>query len=286
MATIATAFVKQFSSNLLHLVQQKGSRLRSTVMVKSDVVGEETSMDQIGSQTATKKESRNSDTPISQPNLQRRWITLYDYEVAKLHDKQDQLKMLADPTSSYVMGQAWSLGRAMDTEIIVAASGSARTDKTGSTSTSLPAAQKIVVGGSGLTLAKLLSAKEILDGAEVDEDEDKFIIVSAKQMTNLLNTTEVKNADYNSVKALVEGKVGEFLGFKFKRSERLETDDSDSRLVLCYARSGIGLAVAQDITTDIGVRRDKSMAKQVYASLGIGASRLEEEKIVQIACSE
>jgi len=167
MATIATAFVKQFSSNLLHLVQQKGSRLRSTVMVKSDVVGEETSMDQIGSQTATKKESRNSDTPISQPNLQRRWITLYDYEVAKLHDKQDQLKMLADPTSPYVMGQAWSLGRAMDTEIINAASGTARTDKTGSTSTTLGAAQKIVVGGSGLTLAKLLSAKEILDGGKL-----------------------------------------------------------------------------------------------------------------------
>ena len=286
MAAITTAFVKQFSSNLFHNVQQKGSRLRNTVLLKTDVVGEETSMDQVGKQLAIKKMARNSDTPIRQPNLSRRWITLYDYEVAKLHDKQDQLKMLADPTSNYVQGQAFALGRAMDDEIIVAASGTARTDKTGSTSTTFPASQKVVVAASGLTLAKLFSTKEILDGNEVDEDEDKYMIVSAKQMTNLLNTTEVKNTDYNTVKALVEGKVNEFMGFKFKRSERLETDDSDSRLVLAYARTGIGLAIAQDIKTDIGVRRDKSMAKQVYASLGIGASRLEEEKVVQIACSE
>lgn len=286
MAAVSTAFVKQFGQNIMHLVQQKGSRLRPTVLIKTGVVGEETYMDQLGSGTATKKTTRNADTPISAPNHARRRITLFDYEIARLHDKQDQLKMLVDPTSAYVQNGAYALGRAMDDEIIVAASGTAYTGKAGGTSTTLPSAQKVAVGTTGLTLAKLLSAKEILDASDVDPDEERYCVVQAKQVTNLLNTTEVKNADYNSVKALVQGQIDTFLGFKFIRTERLETDASSSRLVLCYAKSGIGLAIAQDIQVDIGVRRDKSLAKQVYLSLGIGASRLEEEKVVQVACSE
>ncbi len=286
MASVDTAHVKQFTANIMHLVQQKGGRLRKTVMLRTGIIGEEFDQDQLGTQTARKKTARNADTPITQPNHQRRWATMFDYEVAKLHDKQDQLKMLVDPTSSYVVGGAWALGRSEDVEIITAANGDARTDKTGSTNTALPSAQKVVVASSGLTLAKLLSAKEILDAAEADEDEERFCIVTAKQITNLLNTTEVKSSDYNTVKALVQGQIDTFLGFKFKRTQLLTTDASDNRLVLCYNKSAIVLGIAQDITVDVGVRRDKSLAKQVYLSLGIGSVRLEEEKLVQIACDE
>ena len=286
MGNITTVFVKQFGSNIMHLVQQKGSRLRPTVEVESGVTGEETYMDQIGSQSAKKKTTRNTDTPITAPNLDRRRIVLFDYEVAKLHDKQDQLKMLADPTSKYVQGGAWALGRSMDDEIIAAASGTSYSGKAGGTSNTLGSGQKVAVGTTGLTLAKLLAAKEILDGNETDPDEERTCVVTSEQMTDLLNTTEIKSVDYNSVKALVEGNVSTFLGFNFKRTERLAVDGSDSRLVLCYQRSGIGLAIAQDIISDIGPRRDKSMAKQVYLSLGIGAARLEEEKVVEIACAE
>lgn len=285
MADISTAAVKQFSDTLFHLVQQKGSRLRSTVLVKTGVVGEETSMDQIGSGTATKKTTRNSDTPISQPNFQRRWITMYDYEIARLTDKQDLLKMLQNPTSEFMQTCQWALGRSMDDEIIDAASGTARTDKTGATNTSLPSAQKVAHSSTGLTIAKLLAAKEILDAADADEDEERTCALTAGQVTDLLNTTEIKSADYNTVKALAAGQIDTFLGFKFKRSQRLDTDGTN-RLVLCYQKSGIGLAIAQDITTDVGVRRDKSLATQVYACLGIGATRLEEEKVVEIACTE
>ena len=286
MAPITTAFVKQYGANIMHLVQQKGSRLRNTVMVETGVVGEETFMDQLGTQLAQKKTTRNADTPITAANHQRRMIVLFDWEVAKLHDKQDQLKMLADPTSRYVQGGGFALGRAQDQSIIDAATGTALTDKTGSTSTSLPSSQKVAVSGSGLTLAKLLAAQEILNANETDPDEDRFCVHTAGQLTDLLNTVEVKSSDYNSVKALVEGKVDQFLGFFFKRTQLLNTDSNGDRQVLCYQRSGIGLAVAQDITVDIGPRRDKSMAKQVYLSLGIGASRIEEEKVVEIACEE
>jgi len=286
LGNIDVAKVKQFGTNIMHLVQQKGSRLRNTVFNKSNVIGEETSEEQLGSQTAKKKTTRNSDTPITAAEFNRRWCTLFDYEVAKLHDKQDQLKMIVDPTSSYVQGGAWALTRAMDDEIIAAASGTARTGKAGAGSETLPAAQKVVVGTSGLTLAKLLAAKEILDANETDPDEERTCVVTSKQVTNLLNTTEIKSADYNSVKALSAGQINTFLGFNFVRTEKLLKDGSSNRLVICYQKSGIMLAIAQDLTVDVGPRRDKSMAKQVYLSLGIGSVRMEEEKIVEVACSE
>jgi len=46
------------------------------------------------------------------------------------------------------------------------------------------------------------------------------------------------------------------------------------------------LALAKDINTQITQRADKSYSTQVYASMGIGATRMEEAKVVQILCTE
>jgi len=286
MADITTAFVKQFGANVMHLVQQKGSRLRGTVMVEGGVVGEEAYFDQLGTDTAVKKAARNADTVLSDPNHQRRRVTMFDYVHAKLLDKQDKLKMLQDPTNPYAVSGMWALGRAMDDEIIAAATGNSYSGKAGATTETLPSTQKVVHGSTGMNVAKLLAAKEILDANDTDPDEERYCIVTAGQVADLLNATEVKSADYNTVKALAEGKIDSFAGFQFKRTQRLGTDTDSNRQVLCYQKSGIVLAIAQDIMSDIGPRRDKDNAIQVYVSLGIGAIRLEEEKVVEVACTE
>jgi hypothetical protein len=46
------------------------------------------------------------------------------------------------------------------------------------------------------------------------------------------------------------------------------------------------LAVAQDMQTRVEERADKSFANQVYLSMGIGVTRMQEEKIVEIDCIE
>jgi len=211
---------------------------------------------------------------------------MFDFEVAHLFDNQDQLKMLVDPTSRYVQAASFALGRSMDDSVLDNATGTAYSGKAGGTSETVPSGQQVAHASTGLTLAKLLSAKEILDGNEADPEEPRFCVLTAGQVTDLLNTTEVKNADYNSVRALVNGAVDTFLGFKFIRTQRCNTDSDGNRQVLCYNKSALVLAIAQDIKTDIGIRRDKSNAVQVYASLGIGSTRLEEEKLVEIACTE
>tara|TARA_R100001198_G_scaffold48518_1_gene27018 strand:- start:578 stop:1114 length:537 start_codon:yes stop_codon:yes gene_type:complete len=178
------------------------------------------------------------------------------------------------------------MGRAMDDAIISAATGTAYSGVAGGTSVSLPSGQKVAHASGGLTLAKLLSAKEILDAADVDPDEPRFLVCAAGQIADLLNVSQVTSADYNTVRALAAGQIDTYLGFKFIQSERLGTDSTPSRQCLAFTKSAIGLAVGADVTTKISERADKNYATQVFLSMTIGATRIEEEKMVEIAANE
>ena len=281
---ITTAFVEQYKSNVFHLAQQKGSRLRNAVKTEN-VTGKAHFFERIGSTAAEKRTSRHSDTPRMDTPHSRRKVTMDDYDWADLIDNEDKVRMLISPSSEYAMAGAWAMGRAMDDAVIAAASGTAYSGASGGTSVALASGQKIVHGSAGLTLAKLLEAKEILDSSDVDPDEPRFMIVTAKQLQNVLGVEQLTSADYSSVKALVQGEIDTFLGFNFIRTERLVTDGSN-RLALAFTQNAIGLALGQDINTKISERADKNYATQVFLSMSIGATRVEDEKVVEIACVE
>ena len=282
---ITTAFVNQFSSNIQMLSQQMGSLLRNAVDVET-VNGEKAFFDQVGSAAAVLRTTRHSDTPIVDTPHSRRMVTLSDYEYADLIDDQDKVRLLVDPTSTYARAAAAAMGRAMDDVIISAALGTSLTGKDGTTSTSLPAGNSIAVGGAGLTLAKLLEAKEILDSADVDPSIPRYIACSPKQITNLLDDPEVTSADYNTVRALVKGELDTYVGFKFVTTNRLGLDGSGDRRCFAWAMDGIKLAVGKEPTARIDERADKSYATQVYYCMSIGATRMEEDKVVEIICDE
>ena len=282
---ITTAFVQQYSNNVQMLSQQKGSLLRSAVDVET-VVGKNAFFDQVGSALAVKRTTRHADTPQMDTPHARRRVSLVDYEYADLIDNQDKIRTLIDPTSAYASAAAYALGRAQDDEIIAALSGTAYTGETGSTATALPGSQAITESGTaGLTIAKLRSAKEILDAASVDPSIARYIAVSPKQITDLLGTTEVTSSDFNSVKALANGEVNSFLGFNFIVSNRL-TSASSKRLCLVWAMDGCKMAIGQDLMTRIDERADKGYAHQVYVCQSIGATRMEESKVVTIQAHE
>jgi hypothetical protein len=282
---ITTAFVEQYKSNVFHLAQQKGSRLRDAVRTET-VTGKSHFFERIGSSAAEKRTSRHSDTPRMDTPHSRRKVSLEDYDWADLIDQEDKVRMLISPQSEYAMAGAWAMGRAMDDAIIAAATGTALGGVSGGDSIALPSAQKVAHGSAGLTLAKLLAAKEILDKNDTDPDEPRFMLVTAGQLADLLGITSVTSADFNSVKALVQGDVDTFLGFNFIRTERLGLDATPNRQVLGFCQSAIGLAVGADIQTKISERADKNYATQVFLSMSIGATRIEDEKMVEIACTE
>lgn len=303
---ITTAFVQQFSDNLILLAQQKGSRLRDAVMNKV-VNGDAAYFERLGAVAALVKTTRHMDTPQMDTPHSRRRVTLNDYVWADLIDKEDEVRLLIDPQSGYAMSGGYALGRAMDDAIIAAISGSSTSvtsSLSGTTSTvSLTGGlytDNIVssdfgTANSNLTVPKLVEARRILAHHNIDMDEELTIVLNASAQASLLGTTQVTSADFNTVKALVSGQVDSFMGFKFIQLERLQgvlsTSDSGSPtagsttgpiMALAFAKSGVGLALGRDIQVRISERDDKNYATQVHATMSIGATRVEEEKVVQI----
>lgn len=282
---ITTAMVEQYSSNVQILMQQKESRLRPLVRVEAGVIGKNAFFDQLNSTAAVKRTSRHADTPlVTTPHLRRR-VSLVDFDWADLVDNMDVKKVLTDPASLYAINARNAMNRAMDDEIITAFLATAYGGVDGSTSYSFDTSYNQIANAStGMTLAKLLSAKQILDGNEVD-DEDRFCVVGSKQLQDMLDITELTSADYATVKALAKGEIDTFLGFKFVRSERLSVASS-IRKCIAGQKNSILLAIGLDVVTDVGPRRDKNMATQVYLGMSIGATRMDEDGIVEIDCLE
>tara|TARA_B110000858_G_scaffold20134_1_gene20191 strand:- start:42 stop:896 length:855 start_codon:yes stop_codon:yes gene_type:complete len=279
---ITTAFVQQYSANIQMLSQQMGSLLRDKVRVES-VVGKNAFFDQVGKVTAQLKTSRHSDTPqIDTPHSRRR-VSLGDYEFADLIDQQDKVRLLIDPTSSYAQAAAMAMGRAMDDVIITAALGTAFTGETGTGTESVQTG--VVKGTTGLTVAKLISAKDLLDKADVDPSIPRHIMCGPEQLGNLLGDSEVTSSDFNTVKALVQGELDTYLGFKFTVTNRLPKTGND-RTCIAYAEDGLLLGIGKDISARIDERADKSYATQVYYCQSIGATRMESAKVVPIVAIE
>ena len=293
---IAENMVQQYGNNFRMLYQQKQSRLRAWCQIEADIIGKSKSVERMGAADAYDINSRHSDTKFVEVPHSRRWIDLQDKGWAELIDKLDKVRLLADPTQGYSMMAMNALNRATDDIILAAARGNARTNVGLSV---LPTTQKIAVGGTSMTLAKLLTTKEILDTNEVDDDASmaadgqsaneqtaRVMVVNAKMLTNLYGTTEIKSVDYNSVKALANGQIDTFLGFKFVRSERLFKDaTATTGYAVSWSRSCVALGIGSEMSASVDKRPDKNNAWQVFADMAIGAARLEDEGVVEVACA-
>jgi len=282
---VTEAFVQQFSANFYHLSQQMESRFQGAVRVEAGIVGESKKINRIGSTAAQKKTTRHGDTPLIETPHSTRWIDLDDYEWADLVDELDKKKMLTDPTSDYLKAGVAAMNRSKDDVIYSAARGSARTS---SGTTALPAGQKVAVGAAGLTKAKIIQTKKLFRANEADEEngEELYFAYGAEQMEDLLNDTTLTSADFLAVQMLQEGNVGKkWMGFKWVPSERMYKSGND-RYCVAWAKSGMALGVGAEVMTRVTERADKSYALQPYARMSIGAVRVEEAKVVEIACQE
>lgn len=289
---VPVAFVNQYKANLEILLQQKGSKLRPYVRVESQSA-EFDFYDRISATEADEVTVRHGDTPLKSTPHDRRRVGLRDFDWADLIDRPDRIRLLVDPTGPYTTNALYAMGRKMDDVIIERATGSAWTGKTGSTEVTFPAGQIIAVdyvesgaaANSNLTIGKLRRAKTMFEAAEVDDDEARFIFVTSNQLHALLRTTEITSADYATVKALVEGRIDTFLGFKFVRSERLRKV-GNNRSVLAWTQGAMLLALGQELMVDVGPRRDKRNATQIYVCGTWDAVRMEEGRVIEILADE
>lgn len=301
---VTESFVQQFNTNVMHLSQQKGSRLADKVR-KETQKGKAQFFDRIGLVAAVKRTGRHAETPQMDTPHSRRMVTIDDYEWADLVDDQDKIRMLIDPTSEYALAASWSFGRSKDAVIIGASVANSYGGETGQTAVVHPNSQKYAANnGSAFTdlnVATLRKVKKMMDAKEIEGK--RYMVVTSSQIDALLGQTEVTSSDYNSVNALVKGEVNTFLGFDFIRTELLGLTTSTvasattgavgsgtsvvgSRSCFAFGEAALLMSVGEDFVTKMSERDDKGYAMQVYARMSIGATRMEEEQVVEVICKE
>ena len=291
--TVDTAFVNSYHDLLEHIFQQRGSKLRGTLREVTQN-SEYDYWDRIGTASVNAVTTRHGDTPHNEIAHTRRRNQIVTYDTNEYFDKADKLRMILDPKSGYAEAQAFALGRQMDDVILAQLLGTAYSGKEGATSVTFDTTYRIAVdyvetgsnANSNLTIGKLRRALYLLESNDAIMDGERVTLVAhPSQKTSLLRSTEVTSSDYNVVKALVNGEVNTFLGFSFVWTTRT-TSSGGYRQALAYPASAGLLGVADNINVRIDELPTKRYSSQVYSTATFGATRMWEEKVIQILCDE
>lgn len=289
-ANLPTHFVQQYSTNIQLLLQQKGSKLRNTVTSGAYTGKQASPVDQFGAVEMQPVSGRFSPMTRVDAATDRRWVFPSDFDLPQLIDEFDKLKMITDPSSSYVTNAVMAAGRQMDRLICSAFTGTAKTGESGATSTSFTAANEVdvAVGGanSKLNVAKIKAVRELMMSKHIDFDmEECFIGITAADHASLLNEIQVVSTDFNSKPVLVDGKLTQFLGFNLVHCELIETALAGTNEVTLpvWVKSGMHLGIWNDIQNSVSRRNDlQGEPWQVYTKMSAGATRLEENRVFAI----
>jgi len=283
---VTETFVQQYGDNVLLLSQQMGSVLASMVRTKDRVTGKRVSFERLAATTMQKRTSRHAPMPQVDSVHTRRWANLEEQDWADLIDSEDELKMLVSLQSPYAINGAWAAGRTKDDILITALLGSAVTGEEAGGTQALPAGQKVAAASAGLTLAKIRASKKIKNKANVLKSDQVFVH-NAESLDDLLGDSTITSADFNSVRLLMNAEIDTFMGYKWLPTEQLTIITGTTRANIAFQRNAIGLAVGRDITPFVDTRVDLAgRPTQVYITLSLGAVRIEDEGVVEVAVVE
>jgi len=279
------------------LQQQKGSRLREAVMVDPNVPGDRAFYDQVDATSMSLVTNRHGDTEYTDTPHRRRMVTMAMYEVADLVDRADQRRLLNDPINPYTRSMAAAANRQIDDVLFPAFTATASTGVDGTTGVAIPAANFIEADGTAstgvgtpLTVTSLILVRNLLEAAENDEgdgDDMWYACLTAAAREDLLSADHtaagpgtVADFDFATVKALVNGQIDTFMGFKFLKSQRVTRGATNSWNCPFWVKRSMQLSIGQEPRSFMDVLPSKRHSIQVRHELDAGATRMDEAGVV------
>lgn len=242
---LSAAANTEFDSEVKHAYQTMGSKLRERVKYRGGVVGNTYTFRLMGKGLAKQRPAPSSDVVPMDINHTVPTATLTNWYAPEYTDIFDAAAVNFDEQRELAYTIAGALGRREDQLII-----DAMEDGTPTTTVDED------VGGTdtGLNPDKVRRVKRVLDAAGVPSTDRSFAH-TAVGLESLLGETEVTSSDFNTVKALVQGEIDTWMGFKFimieTRSEGglpLDTaPNPDETHCFAWHRDAVGEACGIDI---------------------------------------
>jgi hypothetical protein len=286
--TITAAYVQQFHDSFLLASQQTESRLVQTVTDRGMITGASFTANNLGATEANDVTNRLGDTVWVDQLHSTRIALMQDKDWSTPVDAYDVPKLLANPNGAYMRNGIAAMNRKKDQVIYQALIGTAfsqASQNAAYVNVNMPSSQKIAAGGTGMTKAKLLTTKKLFRKAEADEfnGEELFMLYDSEMLEDILADTTLTSADFMAVQMLQEGKLaGKWLGFNWVPYEGLQTTGGTTRTTAAYSRGAVHFGKGMNRVTDVGPRRDKKNAIQIYMGESYGAVRVAEEKVVTV----
>ena len=268
--SVTQAFIKQFEREVHEAYQRMGSKLRSTVRSKGNVIGASTIFQKVGKGTASTK-ARHGAVPVMNIDHTPVECALSDYYAGDWVDQLDELKTNIDERAVIANAGAYALGRKTD-DLIIAA---------------LNANTNIALDGTdGLTKAKVLQAFEMLGAADVPDDGQRYAVVGWKQWSQLLAIPEFSNSEYVGAAELPwQGtQAKRWLGTLWLPHSGL-TVAANVRNCFWYHKTAVGHASGSDVQSDISWHGDRA-AHFVNNSMSQGAVLIDTSGVVTLRCLE
>lgn len=294
---IPTHFVEQYTTNVAHLLQIKGGKLRPTVMEDTHMGDSAVPVDQYGSVEMQEVVSRFAPMGRVDAPTDRRWVHPTDYSLPQMVDTFDKLRLMVDPQGPLSQAAVKAAARKIDVILRDAFFADAKTGRSGGDTEAFDTTNHRVdaaVGAAsdtGLNVDKILRAKRIMqdNNVDFDVDGDPYMMITPEQEEDLMRQTQVINTDYFTSMGkpvLVDGRLSRFAGVNFVISN-LTPSNSSYRLVPMWVKNGMHLGVWKDVAARVDERPDiEGVPYQLYTTLTMGATRLEAGRVIQIECTE
>ncbi len=240
---LTNAAVIDFDSEVKHAYQGMGN-LRNCVTIRTGVTGESYKFTRMGSGIANQKASQADVTPMDIEHA-RQTAILSNWNAPEYTDIFDAAEVNFDEKTELAQTIAKALSRRED-QLIIAAMDSvtyvnSKPTIDQGTSVSL---------GSPFNVAALRKASSVLSDKGVPES-DRYIAYTAADRESLLGEEKAASSDYNTVKALVNGDIDSFVGFKFKLIETREEGGLPANTVFAWHKAAVGYAVGIDMKTTV-----------------------------------
>ena len=279
MATgISTAFITLFDAEVKQ-AYQADSMLRNAVRLRTGVEGSTYKFPKISAGAAVARGDISSDVVALGITYAQATATMSDWVAAEYTDIFGQAKVNFDERSELVQIVAKSIGRRSD-QLVLSALDAA--------SSSLTVATTVGGSATNLNMEKLLEAKRLLDAGNVPFS-DRYFVIHANNLAGLLSETKVTSSDFASIKALVQGQVDTFMGFKFISMGDLAEGGlplaGGVRTNYAFHKTAVGLAESLGPKTEINYVPQKTsfLVNCMYSAGSVG---IDATGIVEVSCTE
>lgn len=278
MSKFLSSVAQQEFDSMVHHVYQADGRLRNFVTQRTGVVGDIYKFRTMGKGLANQKASQADVTPMDISHTLVNCV-LENWNAPEYTDIFDQAEVNFDEKSQLAKTIAMAIRRREDQLIIDALDGSTPTDTI---------ATSIGGAGTGLNIEKIRAAGAALDNNGVPE-EGRVFVGNTRSKWTLLGETETTSSDYNTVKALANGAIDTFAGFKFVWvPDNVEGGITSAASVYdnyAFHMDGVGLAVGIDFKTEINYVAEKTswLCNGIYKA---GSVAIDETGIVKVQCTE